>query len=154
MISDDGLFRYLLERRWDEGPPLVFVMLNPSTADAEKDDATIRKCIGFAKHYGYNAIAVVNLFAFRATKPKDLKAAGWPVVPGNDQHIIAAARIGVGQVICAWGANANRTKRPAEVMKMLKMQDIKALCLGTTQDGFPLHPCMISYDRPLIDYAV
>lgn len=153
-ISACEQYRYLLERRWGEGAPLVFVMLNPSTADADKDDATIRKCIGFATRYGYNAIAVVNLFAFRATDPKDLKAASFPVGPGNDEYILAAALMGGNQVVCAWGANANRTPRPAKVSGILKAAGASLKCLGTTQDGFPLHPCMLSYDRPLLDYVI
>lgn len=154
VISDCGAFRYLLERRWGEGPPLVFVMLNPSTADADNDDATIRKCIGFAKRYGRGAIVVVNLFAFRATDPKDLKAAGFPVGDENDDYIHAAAMLGADEVVCAWGANANRTPRPAAVHKLLKAHGIALKCLGTTQEGFPLHPCMLSYDRPLLDYVI
>ena len=81
-ISEDGLYRYALSRTW-EGPiwSLAFIMLNPSTADATEDDPTIRKCIGFAQRNGCNAIEVVNLFAFRATDPNDLRRAGYPVSP-------------------------------------------------------------------------
>ena len=75
VVSDDGLYRYILTRTWDRSlPALVFCMLNPSTADATVDDPTIRKCIGFAQRLGYGGIIVVNLFAYRATKPRELYA--------------------------------------------------------------------------------
>lgn len=153
VISPCGTFRYELRRTWDSLlPVLVFVMLNPSTADAEKDDATIRKCMGFAQRFGFGGIVVVNLFAYRARDPKDLKAAGFPVGPENDAAILRA--IQGGQVICAWGANANRTPRPAYVVKMLQAAGVQPKCLAITGDGFPAHPLMLSYDRPLLDYVV
>src|SRR5437870_4841901 len=107
VISPCGKFRYRLTRQWGEGAALPFVMLNPSTADAEQDDPTIRKCVGFAKRMGYDGIEVVNLYAYRATKPADLKKAGYPRGPENDRHIEAAlVESHANSVICAWGVNA------------------------------------------------
>jgi hypothetical protein len=131
---------------------MAFMMLNPSTADASIDDPTIRRCLGFARRYGFNAIEVVNLFAFRATKPKDMLAADDPVGPANDNHIILAAHA-AGQVVCAWGPNASKSKRPRQVIDMLEGMGVQLKCLHITQDGSPGHPLMLSYDRPLLDYS-
>ena len=87
VLSDCGTYRYRLWRKWGCGSPLLFVMLNPSTADAEVDDATIRRCLGFADAHGFGELEVVNLYAYRATDPADLKRAGYPVGPDNDAHI-------------------------------------------------------------------
>ena len=84
-ISDCGQYRYMLKRIWEQGKPLVlFICLNPSTADVEQDDPTVRKCISLARDLGYGGLIMANLFAFRATKPKDLKSARNPVGPEND----------------------------------------------------------------------
>ena len=89
VISQDGLYRYHLERRWSDAPFLTFVMLNPSTADAEIDDPTIRRCVGFSKREGAGGIAVVNLYAFRATSPADLRQASAPYGPvRGDQPLV------------------------------------------------------------------
>lgn len=160
-ISECGRFRYRLGRRWAEGAPLVFIMLNPSTADADVDDATIRRCVRFAQAHGYPAIDVVNLFAFRATDPKDLRRAGFPVGPENDEHIIAAARE-AGAVCLAWGAHVADLERPQIVMPMLRSigwdTDEKPLqCLRITRRGYPQHPLMLPSScrlMPFTDEAV
>lgn len=152
VISPCGLYRYNLTRRWGIGLPLVFIMLNPSTADAHADDATIRKCIGFASRYGYQAIEVVNLFAFRATNPKDMLRAVDPIGPENDKHILkATSRC---DVVCAWGPNASKTHRPSKVLNMLIKNKTNPYCLHMTKDGSPGHPLMLSYDRDLLDYML
>lgn len=106
IISDCGRYRYQLGRTWSDGPIARFIMLNPSTADATEDDPTIRRCISFAKREGAGAISVVNLFAFRATKPADMMKATDPIGPENNDHL----REWVGHefgfaklVIAAWG---------------------------------------------------
>jgi hypothetical protein len=111
-ISDCGKFRYRLFRKWGCGSPLLFVMLNPSTADGEKDDATIRRCLRFAMAHDFGELEVVNLFAYRATDPKELRRAGYPVGPENDQHITDAVREAAA-VCLAWGSNAAGLERPA-----------------------------------------
>jgi hypothetical protein len=150
-MSACGAFRYRLWRQWDEGKPRVlFVMLNPSTADGTLDDPTIRKCLGFAKRLGYGGIEVVNLFAFRATDPGDLSAAGWPVGPDNDTHIRTACG-SVGGVICAWGSNVDRSPaakdRAAAVRSLLHEVWGRCEALAHTKSGQPSHPLMLSYDR-------
>lgn len=151
ILSPCGVYRYYLLRRWSDGPAMLFLMLNPSTADAHVDDATVRKCIGFAKLHGHGAVGVVNLFAFRARHPKDMRAAVDPVGPENDRHIVERARA-AGSVVCAWGPNASGTGRPEAVVRMLRASGVRLQCLHITKDGSPGHPLMLSYDRPLIEY--
>lgn len=150
-ISDCKQYRYSLTRRWQDGPCLAFIMLNPSTADASVDDATIRKCIGFAKKFGYSAIEVANLFAFRATKPRDMLAAADPVGPLNDTVLLGLIQRN-HRIICAWGGNASKSTRPAEVLNMLRAHKVETHCLHVTKDGAPGHPLMLSYDRQVMLY--
>lgn len=146
VLSDCGRYRHILRRSWDIARPgVTFVMLNPSTADAEKDDPTVRKCIGFADRLGYGHLNVVNLFDFRATKPADLKAAGYPCSP-DSWHWIAKSISECPDVICAWGANARDTFRTTvvfEYVRYLSPGRIRALRL--LADGTPEHPLMIPY---------
>lgn len=139
-ISDDGLYRYLLTRRWGHGKTATFVMLNPSTADAEVDDPTIRRCVGFAAALGCAALAVVNLYAWRATKPADLWRAPDPVGEKADRYLTLLARAARAErapLIAAWGANA-RPDRVAAVLALPGMDRLTAL--GVTKDGAPRHP--------------
>lgn len=139
-FSRDRRYRYRLWRRWDRARPVVvFVMLNPSTADARHDDPTIRRCIGFARRWGYGGIEVVNLFGYRATDPRALRIVRDPVGPGNWRHIRRALRQ-AALVILAWGAHAHgdRLTRVA-----------RAQCLGLTRAGQPRHPLYLRRDvRP------
>lgn len=142
LISDCGRFRYRLGRRWGDGAPLAFVMLNPSTADAAVDDATIRRCVAFAHAHGFPAIDVVNLFAFRATDPRELARAGYPAGPENDTHIAEAADA-AGAVCLAWGANAAGLERPQVVLHLLHGLGVELQCLRITRSGYPQHPLML-----------
>jgi hypothetical protein len=152
-ISDCGKFRYRLGRRWAEGGlTLAYVMLNPSTADAEQDDATIRRCIGFAKAHDFNALEVVNLYAYRATDPVDLRKAGYPVGPENDCHIIQA--LAECHAVCvAWGANVAGLERPQIVLPMIRQVMTTVFCLGITRSGYPAHPLMLPSSRRLQPFA-
>lgn len=149
--SDDGRYRYMLTRVLPEiGEPLVFCMLNPSTANATQDDPTIRRCVGFALREGAEALIVVNLYARRATKPKDLWAAADPVGCENDDVI---RFLGAGRrVVCAWGSNA-KPARVKAVASMLRNQGATLLCLGTTANGSPRHPLYVRADQPLVPYT-
>lgn len=157
-VSPCGLYRYDLRRVWDfDRRPCLFVMLNPSTADGDSDDPTIRKCVGFAERAGAGGLVVVNLFAFRATKPKDMFAATDPVGPDNDAWI--KRQVGKSQmVVVAWGANVTKSNRPVirdrpfAVRKMLAEMGAGAKCLGVTGCGNPWHPLMVGYDVPLTDF--
>lgn len=156
VISACGRYRYRLWRVWEAARPrLLWVMLNPSTADAANPDPTIRKCIGFARRHGYGSIEVVNLFALRATDPKELRAAKDPEGFENDVHIVEAARR-AGPVIMAWGGFrfAPIVPRARRVYDMIRhyRPSTRFLCLGRTGTGAPAHPLMLAYATPLEDY--
>ena len=163
-ISDCGRYRYSLERRIVDvvGPNLCWLMLNPSTADATKDDPTIRKVMGFTKRNGYGVALVVNLFAYRATDPDEVRtltrsALGDPEGPHNCAAIMQAAEIS-DAVVCAWGAQPWARKQAARVLEWLdehpRERPIQLLCLGKTKAGDPLHPLMPSYDgHPLVPFT-
>lgn len=143
-FSFDGMYRYSLTRRWDYGDSCcTFVMLNPSTADAELDDPTIRRCVDFARKWGHDLLCVVNLYAFRATKPADMWRAADPVGPANNAHIRTACEI-ADQVVLAWGAKPRARKRIDEVLDLL--DDLKTGCLAITKDGYPQHPLFVPGD--------
>lgn len=145
-LSADGLYRYSLVRIWNiqlENPRVVlWVMLNPSTADAIKDDPTIRRCIGFAKSWGHDGIEVVNLFAYRSRDPKALRACTISFIgPENDDYIHEAASR-ASLIVAAWGAYApgGDDSRARHVSVMLGPE---AKCLGLTARGRPLHPLYV-----------
>jgi hypothetical protein len=149
-VSLCGQYRYWLTREWGDGPRLTWVMLNPSTADADTDDATIRKCVGFARRWGYGGFAVVNLFAWRATNPREVPEPSRAIGSENDATIL---RMSEGRdVVCAWGLvpRAVHRARVAEVLGMLRNR--RVTCLGTTEDGQPRHPLMLAYATERVPY--
>jgi hypothetical protein len=142
VLSDDGEYRYHLWRtvsHFNEGR-VLFVMLNPSTADAKEDDPTIRRCMNLVRQWGFARLDVVNLFAYRATKPSELSDVRDPVGPENDTHIIETA-IHCARVIAAWGVHGGESPRAKEVLELLDGYLIR--CLGTTKSGYPRHPLYI-----------
>ena len=122
-----------------DGAALCFVLLNPSIADETRDDPTVRRCIGFAQALGYGALEVVNLYAYVATDPEELRQAGYPVGRDNDRHI-GAAVLESERVVLAWGVHAARLKRPAEVLELLGRMGVRPHCLRLTAGGHPEHP--------------
>lgn len=152
-ISECGLFRYWLLRHWGPGPLLLFVMLNPSTADALVDDATIRRCAAFAAAHGYGGFYVVNLYAYRATRPADLKRAGYPVGPENDVHFQRVMAL-CTNVCVAWGANAAGLSRPAEALRHIRAAGHQPLCLAKTGGGHPQHPLYLPSTCTLQPYTL
>lgn len=153
-FSDDRAYRYALWRTWDEAAGFVmFIGLNPSTADERADDPTIRRCIGFAKAWGYGGIAMLNLFAFRATDPKVMLAASDPVGPENDEWLMNYYET-AGMTIAAWGAHGAYRGRDRAVCE-LRRRDPNAktdtlgeclYCLGRTKHGQPRHPLYLPKD--------
>ena len=135
---------------------LVIIMLNPSKANATEDDHTIRWWIRYARENGYGGIVVVNLFAFRATMPADMKRADDPVGPDNNRAIVSAikeAAKGGGKVIVAWGVHGEFQDRDRAVLKLIRATYGKApLCLGVTVGGFPMHPARLSPKLSLRPY--
>lgn len=150
-LSPCGRYRYWLTRYWasiDTVRPLMFIMLNPSTADADKDDPTIRKCVGFAQRMGFTGIDVVNLFAYRATAPADLKRAGWPQGPENLATVLQVAehvRKRNGAIVLAWGAHARGRPEVASYAAALIGAGHDLHVLQRTPDGTPRHPLMLPY---------
>lgn len=146
LYSSCGRYRYLLERRWSDGPGLAWVMLNPSTATERANDPTIERCERRSRMLGYGALSVVNLFAWRATRPADLARAEAPVGPGNDAEILAAV-LGANAVLCGWGAHGGLHGRGAEVRALLSGAGRPLLHLGLTAAGAPRHPLYVAYAR-------
>lgn len=152
VISDCEKYRYLLRRTWDHDlSRVLIVMLNPSTADARKDDATIRSCVRLCKDHRAGSFEVVNLFGFRATDPTLLDSVADPVGPNNDQ-VIEAAVNRCDQIICAWGANAHAVKRERAALDLLGGHRPAIFCWGRTASGAPRHPLYIKSGTPLIVY--
>lgn len=147
VISPCAQYRYELTRIWDvTGPLLEFVMLNPSTADASIDDPTIRRCIAFAKLWGYGGIVVRNLYALRATNPQVLlNYSGNAYGPRNDEFI---GSVGGYCTIAAWGAHAaTLTPNAIATITVLKMCRPRLYCLGTNANGSPKHPLYVPSSR-------
>ena len=145
VISDCGTYRYRLTRIWDESKPVMaWVMLNPSTADGSTDDPTIRRCINFAKAWGYGGITVVNLYALRATDPKQLWQHQDPVGPDNDAELAKVAEQ-FPLVVLAWGSNA-KPERTTVVLRILSRARGLCTVLGWTKGGEPRHPLYVRAD--------
>lgn len=148
-ISPCGLYRYELTRPLDTGAGRVlWVMLNPSTADADLDDSTICKCIGFTERWGFAKLVVVNLFAFRATDPAELRQIADPIGPDN-LVALQAQLFRYDRVVLAWGANAKRLRRDPKIDAHVRYVEglyPDAACLGFNRDGSPKHPLYIKYE--------
>ncbi|MGA0556556.1 DUF1643 domain-containing protein [Larkinella sp. VNQ87] len=148
IISDCQKYRYSLSRIWNgDRPLLMFIMLNPSTADANVDDPTIRRCINFAARLGYGGIYVCNLFAFRATDPAQMIKSDDPIGPMNDWHIQETRKL-CKDVVFAWGVNGTLFARDWDVIKKIQ----PAYCFGKTKGGNPKHPLYLPSNSQLIRF--
>ena len=154
VYSDCERYRYLLTRVWDETRPrALFVMLNPSTATEVQNDPTVERCERRARTLGFGAFRVTNIFAWRATDPKVMRAQPDPVGPENDAAIVQSLDwVGpAGRVICAWGTHGAHLGRGAAVEALLRaaqrLRGGDLYHLGLTRDGAPKHPLYIGYDR-------
>lgn len=144
VLSNCRTYRYNLWRIWDDDLPVCnFVMLNPSTADESEDDTTIRRCIGYARSWGYGSIIVSNLFALRATDPKDLRVSPDPVGPENDAVLTLCAQES-DIVICAWSNHGSIKKRSTAVRGLLEGYPLHYLKMNGT--GEPAHPLYLRGD--------
>ena len=138
-------YRYSLERWWNERlPPVIFVGLNPSKADAMRDDPTVRRCSDFARAWGGGGLVMLNLFAFRATLPQDMKAHPEPVGPRNDEFIRKYARKD-GLMVAAWGMHGEHLQRSTHLIQMVGGSQ-RLHCLGLTKAGHPRHPLYLRAD--------
>ncbi|WP_438351380.1 DUF1643 domain-containing protein [Paenibacillus sp. FA6] len=151
LIDVSQKYRYWLSRHWDSIlPSMTYIMLNPSTADANNDDPTIRRCISFAQNLGYGSLEVVNLFAFRATNPRDLLTCEDPIGTENDKYIMQSCDK-ADLIVAAWGVNGVLKKRNTSVENLVAgSHDIH--CLGKpTVKGHPRHPLFIKGNtQPMI----
>jgi hypothetical protein len=149
-------YRYTLTREWESDTPgcVLWVMLNPSTADESNDDATIRKVTKFSKAWGYGSLEVVNLFAARATDPDELKRIAHPVGMENDHHI-GQALLRASIIVAAWGASypAVLSMRPYRMRKLLLQSGLPVHHLGLTKAGDPRHPLYVKDAEPLIAWS-
>jgi len=166
-LSDDRVYRYSLERRWARGATVSFIGLNPSTADEQADDATIRRCVRFARDWGYAHLVMLNLFALRATQPNVLwEGPRHPVGPENDETILRYVRASEVTVLC-WGATEAPVKRETfgrplfpvyqracEVATLLRAEGCAVHCLGTTQHRHPRHPVRLRADTQLVEFPL
>ena len=151
LFSRDRRYRYRLGRRWGDGAAACFVLLNQSTADETLNDPTVRRCIGFAQALGYGALEVVNLYAYVATDPTELRRAGYPVGRYNDRHIEVAVRE-CERVVLAWGVHAARLERRREVLELLQRMGIEPHCLRLTASGQSEHPLRLPQGCGLVRF--
>lgn len=138
-FSRCNLYRYQLERRWDresQSKRVVFIGLNPSTADHQVDDPTIRRCMGFARSWGYNVVTVVNLFAYRTPYPAELKKAIDPVGARNTRYLSRVIRE-ADLVIACWGRDGGWWEQDKRLVNRFKD---RLYCLAENSDGSPAHP--------------
>lgn len=154
VFSDCGKYRYQLTRHWEDRLPMVmFLMLNPSTADGLQDDPTIRRCIGFAKSWGYGSLVVANLFAYRSTDPDGLLAAEEPVGPDNLEWVEKSAAM-ARKIVCAWG-NAPIIKKLSKKLgsDFLPVSGTdKLFYIKMSKSGTPWHPLFITGGTPLTKF--
>lgn len=164
VISACQKYRYALWRFWEwesAGVAMAFIGLNPSTADHQQDDPTIRRCIGFAKREGYGGIYMLNLFAYRSTDPTVLYRVENPIGPKNYEWI-AEIHERAGKTVACWGSRGTWQNQDVYVARLSRVgPDAKTKyvgddlwCLGRTKDGHPRHPLYLRLDAPLSRYRV
>ena len=148
-FSSCSNYRYSLSRTWDSSlDQVLFIGLNPSTADDHVDDPTVRRCIGFARRWGFGGCILVNLFAYRTTDPGGLTKVDDPIGPDND-HWIAVEQSRANRVVCAWGNHGVLLKRDEAVCSNLS----HVYCLGLTKAGCPRHPLYLAAKTPLKQFT-
>ena len=154
VYSDCESYRYTLTRTWDPGGKrALFVMLNPSTATEVQNDPTVERCERRARALGFGAFRVTNIFAFRATDPKVMRAQADPVGPANDDAILDGAHW-ADTIVCAWGTHGAHLGRGAQVEALLRATRLPLFHLGLSQAGHPKHPLYIAYDQQPQPWAI
>jgi len=151
VISPCEQYRYVLRRRWaDDGRTLLWILINPSTADAEKDDLTVKKGVGFSRQWGFNAMAFCNLFAYRSTDADALLTPGLDIVGPQNDHWLDLLIGEHADVILAWGAHHPHLVelRMPTLTAILEKYHRSVWCLGTTNGGQPRHPARLGYATP------
>lgn len=153
VMSGDQKYRYSLQRTWaeDDSKLCAFIGLNPSTADQNTDDPTIRRCVRFAQDWGYESLVMLNLFAWRDTDPKAMMVQNNPVGAFNDQMLTYWAQR-AELVVCAWGNHGVHKKRSDSVVGLLKGIELK--CFKITKAGQPIHPLYQRADALPVPYRL
>lgn len=153
ILSEDLKYRYKLSRNWDPSTwGMLIIMLNPSTADANKDDPTIRSCMRLARAHGFGGITVLNLFAYRTPSPEVLEREGWDEGPNNDKYIaeaMAVCREHKQVPLVAWGSKAP-TERVEKFLEQASGVDL--MCWRVNRDGNPGHPLYAPKNAELLDW--
>ena len=147
-FSPDRKYRYALWRIWDDRKPVcMFIGLNPSTANENTNDPTIRRCMSFAGCWGFGGLCMTNLFAYVSTNPPDLRSLD-SIGPENDSWLVyLAAHSGI--IVACWG-HWDIFGRSGAVMSLIP----KLYCLGTTKQGRPRHPLYLSRETKPTEYAL
>lgn len=154
LISPCQRYRYRLFRRWAYGDTVAWIGLNPSTADANEDDNTIRRVVDFSARFGFGACLMLNLFSYRSTDPKLMYANLAQAVGEHDDHHISVGAIESAMVIAAWGSYPQFSKRMEQVIKEVTNVGKTLYCLGQTKDGYPRHPLYLPKVAQLEFYRV
>lgn len=152
-ISQCGTYRNFLLVTWRLSlPELAVIGLNPSKADLQRSDNTMRKCVNWAKGHGYGSLLMLNCYPFRATDPSDMRAA---VDPFGGQTLACLTKLcsDVLTVVAAWGGQAKHLGRGDEVARVFNRAGIPLFCFGINQDGSPLHPCYAKLPDTLLSYG-
>ena len=148
-FSRCGTYRYALWREWDDrAPGILFIALNPSTADHRRDDPTIRRCMCFARDWGFGRLAVANLFAYRTPAPARLRLAESPVGPRNDRWLARLAA-DASLILAAWGTHGEYLGRG----ELVRSRFAALHCLGTTLGGMPRHPLYVRRDAQPVPFV-
>lgn len=142
LYSDCETFRFRLSRTWGASPRLAFILLNPSTATELRNDPTIARCEGRARRTGHGGVDILNLFAFRATRPADLLAAPDPVGSGNSGIVLDTAAA-AGLIVCGWGLHGAHLDQGTLLRRLLSDRGLPLWHLGLTRDGHPRHPLYV-----------
>ena len=145
-ISRCKAYRYWLRRRWGDGPEVVFIGLNPSTADDKTDDPTLRRIMGFSHKWGFSGVTVINLFAWRSQNPRELRKVEDPVGPRNNYWLKKLSH-GTEPVVAAWGNGGGFRGRNQFALATVA----QLYCFGKTGQGHPRHPLYAPVNSPIIE---
>lgn len=147
IIDSTGKYRYSLSRTWDTNlEKIIFILLNPSTADAYVDDNTVKKCIKFAETWKFGSLEIVNLFAYRATDPRVLITVDEPIGKENDRYILESVK-NANKIVVGWGNKCCFSSRDIDVLNLLS--NYKLYCLDINKTGKPKHPLYVAENKEL-----
>lgn len=149
VFSEGRKYRYTLYRKWEKGEgTIMFIGLNPSTADETEDDPTIRRCVSYAKTWGYQSLCMTNLFGFRATKPNVMMKEAFPIGRMNDAFLTLVAEE-AALIVAAWGNKGSYMNRDVEVMRLFQGKH-SLYVLRLTKNGHPAHPLYLPKTLPAV----